>query len=365
MRTVHRVLRIGMHVIACVTMVFTATGCDFQPADLPVPGSGVGGPTYPLRIEFGNVLNLPQGAKVIADGVRVGQLTRVTLVDPVAAAPGGVARRGYAVADIVIRKSVRLPVGTTAELRQETPLGDVHIALTEPAKAGSGELEPGATIPLSDTAQSPSIEDILAGLSTFIGSGAVSDFQSIVRKMNAVMPRDPADTARVAGVLGSDLSDLGDHLNSVDALLDGLQATVNDGLQQNVPIFDDLLTPYGVQHTTDAVNAQIGVIFVLTSLGPLAPAATWLAPLLQSLDGTTRAVVPMLFGSHPLDTGSPSNMKQLVDLIQNKIIPFVERGPKVNMVDVTLAPSAGAAAMSPDEQTSRIVDALRMIGAVR
>lgn len=183
--------------------------------------------------------------------------------------------------------------------------------------------------------------------------------------MNAVMPRDPADTARIAGVLGSDLSDLGDHLNSVDALLDGLQATVNDGLQQNVPIFDDLLTPYGVQHTTDAVNAQIGVIFVLTSLGPLAPAAKWLAPLLQSLDGTTRAVVPMLFGSHPLDTGSPSNMKQLVDLIQNKIIPFVERGPKVNMVDVTLAPSVGAATMSPDEQTSRIVDALRMIGAVR
>ncbi|WP_433560313.1 MlaD family protein [Nocardia sp. CA-151230] len=355
--------RVARSMVAALT-VASAAGCGFQPADLPVPGAGVGGPTYTLRIEFANVLNLPQGAKVIADGVRVGQLTRVTLVDPVAAAGDRPARRGYAIADIAIRTSVRMPVGTTAELRQDTPLGDVHIALTEPSTPAGGELAAGATIPLADTTQSASIEDILAGLSTFVGSGAVSDLQSIVRQANAILPRDPADTARIAGILGSDLSDLGDHLGSIDAVLDGLQATVDDGLQKNAPVFDDLLTPYGVQHTTDAVNAEIGVIFVLTSLDPLAPAAKWLAPLLQSLDGSVRAVVPVLFGAHPLDTDSPSNLKRLVDLIQNRIIPFVDRGPKVDLVQVGVDPGAGAA-MSPDEQTSRILDTLRMIGVVR
>ncbi|GAB2443287.1 MlaD family protein [Nocardia tengchongensis] len=357
--------RIGLRALLISAVVLAVGGCDLQPADLPVPGSGVGGPTYHLRIEFTNVLNLPQGAKVIADGVRVGQLTGVTVVDPGIGTSNQLVHRGFVIADVAIRDSVRLPVGTTAELRQETPLGDVHIALTEPAKAAAAELAPGGTIPLADTTQSPPIEDILAGLATFVGGGAISDMQSIVRKMNAVLPQDPRDTARIAGVLGADLSDLGDHLNSVDSLLDGLQATVDDGLKKNVPILDDLLTDEGVQHTTDSVNAQIGVIFVLTALGPVAPAAEWLGPLLKSLDGATRSLVPVLFGAHPLDTDSPSNLKKLVDLIQNKIIPFVDRGPKVNVVDVGVTSPGAAPAMSAEEQTGRVIDTLRMIGVVR
>ncbi|MGY1898611.1 MlaD family protein [Nocardia gipuzkoensis] len=357
--------RAGARALVALTVVLAAAGCGFQPGDAPLPGAGVGGPTYHLRIEFADVLNLPQGAKVIADGVRVGQLTGVTLVDPFAATPNRPAHRGYVVADVVIRASVRLRTGTTAELRQETPLGDVHISLTEPKITTSGELEPGATIPLSDTTQSPPIEDILAGLSTFVGSGAVNDIQSIVREMNAVLPEDPRDTERIAAILGFDLIDLGDHLESVDAVLDGMRATVDDGLGQNLSTFDELLTPYGVQQTTDSVNAQIGVIFVLTALGPLAPSAQWLGPLLQSLDGTTRAVVPMLFGGRPLDTSSPSNLRQLVDLLHTRVIPFVERGPKVTLVDVTVSASSGVTALSPAEQNMRIIDTLRMIGAVR
>ncbi|MEU2042245.1 MlaD family protein [Nocardia niwae] len=357
--------QIGAPALAASIVLLATTGCGFRPGDVPVPGTGVSGPTYQLRIEFADVLNLPQGAKVIAGGVRVGQLIKVTLVDPVAATPDRPAHRGYVVADLALRSSVRLRVGTTAELRQETPLGDVHISLTEPDIETGGELEPGATIRLANTTQSPPIEDILAGLSTFIGSGAVADIQSIVRDMNGVLPADPRDTARVAGLLGSDLLDLGDHLESVDAVLDGLRATVEEGLGHNLSTVGELLNPYGVRQTSESINAQIGVIFVLTALGPLAPSAQWLGPLLQSLDGTMRAVVPMLFGGRPLDTESPSNLKRLVDLLHNKIIPFAEHGPKVNLVDVSIAPASAATALSPDEQSGRIVDTLRMIGAVR
>ncbi|WP_232236147.1 MlaD family protein [Nocardia sp. BMG51109] len=379
--------RFGVHAMLALAVLVSLTGCGFQPADVPVPGTGVDGPTYRLRIEFATVLNLPQGAKVIANGVRVGQLSGVTVVDPDTVNPDTVnpdtavpnptgepnpsgppnpsGTEGYVIADVDIRDAVRLPIGTTAELRQETPLGDVHIALTEPATQSAGRLEPGATIPLSNTTQSPPIEDILAGLSTFVGSGAVTDVQDIVRKMNGILPEDPRDTARLAGTLGADLTDLGGRLDSVDAVLDGLHTTVDDGVLKNTPFLDELLTPYGVQHTTDSVNAQIGVILVLTALGPLGPAAAWLGPMLHSLDGTVRAVVPMLFGSYPLDTGSPSNMKKLVELINNKIIPFADRGPKVNLVQATMAAPAPAASMPPEEQTGRIVDSLRMIGVVR
>ncbi|UGT54940.1 MlaD family protein [Nocardia asteroides] len=354
-----RLLRATVH--GLLVLLIMVAGCGFRPADLPVPGTGTGGPTYRLRIEFADVLNLPQGAKVIAAGVWVGRLTGVTLVDPVAATTDQAARPGYAVADVEIRQSVRLPVGTTAVLRQETPLGDVHIALTEPTEPSGATLTDGATIPLADTTQAPPIEDILASLSTFLGSGAVTDFQTIIRTANGLMPADPRDTARIAGVVGADLTDLGANLAAVDALLDGMEATVEEGMRQNLPMLDELLTPYGVDHTTDAVNAQIGVIFVLTALGPVAPSAQWLGPLLSSLDDTTRAVVPVLFGSSPLDTSAPSNMKTLVDLINTKLVPFGARGPKVDLVDVGLGPSTISAA----ERTGRIVDTLRMIGAVR
>ncbi|WP_245663073.1 MlaD family protein [Nocardia inohanensis] len=359
-----RLRRLGAHTALVLAVTVGATGCDFQPAELTVPGAGVDGPTYHLTIEFANVLNLPPGAKVFADGVRVGELTGLSLVDPVPATSTTPARQGYVVAEVVIRSSVRLPEGTTAALRQETPLGDVHIALRVPPDGSARALASGARIPLSRTEESVPIEDIFAGLATFVGSGAVTDFQSIVAKLNAILPDDPRETARIAGTLGADISDLGDHLNSVDALLDGIGATVDQGVLRNVPMLDELLSPYGAQHTIDTINAEIGIIFVLTALGPVAPSVRWLAPLVQSLDGTARAVVPMLFGSRPLDIGSPSNLKQVVDLVQNKIIPFVERGPKLDVTGV----STGArqpARLSPAEQTDRIVDTLRMIGVIR
>ncbi|MDR7170116.1 hypothetical protein J2W56_003867 [Nocardia kruczakiae] len=356
--------RICACALLAATLAASATACGFQPADIPVPGTGVGGPTYRLRIQFADVLNLPQGAKVIANGVRIGQLTHITVVDPAPATGTTAARKGYVIADVAIRTSVRLPVGTTAQLRQATPLGDVHIALTEPAHPSAGEIRPDATIPISDTRQQLPIEDILAQLATFVGSGAVHDIQNIVHTVNGIMPADPAVTARISDVLGSDLNDLAAHTDSIHQLVDGIQATVDEGLLNHTSTWDPLLTPDGVQHTTDVIRAEIGVVFVLTALGPFAPSTTWLGPVLDSTTAAARAVVPMLFGSAPLDTGSPSNMARLTNLLQSQIIPFAERGPKIDLVGVTVSPSP-APGMPPEEQTTRIVDALRMIGAVR
>lgn len=362
-------VRACVSALCAAAIALACTGCDVRPADIPIPGTGVSGPTYHLRIEFTDVLNLPQGAKVIADGVRVGQLTGVTLVDPLAASGTAPARQGYVIADVAIRDSVHLPVGTTAQLRQATPLGDVHIALTEPATSDAGPIRPESTIPLSDTRPSTPIEDILAQLATFVGSGAVHDIFDIVRTMNGVFPDDPHDTAHIADTLGSDLKNLAAHTDSIHDLISGIQATVDEGLLNNTQTWDPLLTPEGVQHTTDVMNAEIGVVYVLTALGPFTPSTTWLGPVLSSTSDALRSVVPMVFGSHPFDTGSPSNLKKLTDLIRNKIIPFTERGPKIDLVGIDV-PGADPAAppgpsMSTADRTDRIVDTLRMIGAVR
>ncbi|MEV6071416.1 hypothetical protein AB0L82_33130 [Nocardia sp. NPDC052001] len=52
-----------------------------------------------------------------------------------------------------IRASVRLPGDVTAELRQATPLGDVHIALLTDPNSRIAPMPAEATIPLSRTPQ--------------------------------------------------------------------------------------------------------------------------------------------------------------------------------------------------------------------
>ncbi|MEV0341822.1 MlaD family protein [Nocardia sp. NPDC050713] len=335
-----------------IVLSVTISGCAFDPAAIPVPGTTVSGDTYPLEIHFANVLNLPRGAKVMADGVEVGNLTGVEIRSPGRADEAGA---GYVVAHVNIMESVRLPTGTTAELRQATPLGDVHIALATAVGTSSSVLMPGATIELAQTSQAPQIEDTMAALASAIGSGVVDSFQDIVRQLDAVLPEDPARTAHTFNVLGQNIEDIAADLASVDNLLDGMIATT-DVFVENREKLNVMLTDDGRDHVVSVFDSVLQIIVITTLLGPIARNAVWLAPLVSGLDGVAKSVVPVLFSGNPLDVSASSNMKKLVDLIQNKLIPFAALGPKV---DVT------ATRVSETEQTDQIVEALRMIGAVR
>jgi phospholipid/cholesterol/gamma-HCH transport system substrate-binding protein len=66
-----------------------------------------------------------------------------------------------------------------------------------------------------------------------------------------------------------------------------------------------------------------------------------------------------------LDLQAPSNLNKLVALIREKVIPFADHGPKVNIVGVDIEGSPAVAELSNEGQVDRIIDTLRMIGAVR
>ncbi|WP_329411352.1 MlaD family protein [Nocardia vinacea] len=94
----------------CAAAVMLLGGCGFDPSSVPVPvpGASVAGPTYQVRIEFANALNLPKQAKVVANGARIGRLRSVTVVDPSAPDSGRID------ATVDISSSVQLPTTTTA-----------------------------------------------------------------------------------------------------------------------------------------------------------------------------------------------------------------------------------------------------------
>ncbi|WP_194820161.1 MlaD family protein [Nocardia sp. XZ_19_385] len=330
-------------------------GCAFDPSEVPIPGTTVSGDTYQVHIQFADALNLPPGAKVTANGVLVGNLDEIEIITPEMDRSGP--PTGYVRATVRISSSARLPTATTAQLRQATPLGDVHIALTTPVAATGATLTDGATIPIAATKPSPQVEDTMAGLATAVGGGTITNFQDIVRQLNRVFDENPAETARVFGVIGTDIIDVAGRLDSVDSLLEGLQATVGF-VQADRDILDRLLTDYGVEHVTANVNSAVQLVYVFSDLGPVSRSAAWLGPLVGALDATTTALVPALFGARPLDLNSPANLRKLMDLIQTKLIPFAQHGPKVDITAVTVGDA-------PGDQTAKMLEALRMIGAVR
>lgn len=342
-----------------LAVALTAGGCGFDPGRVPVPGTGITGGTYPIRIEFANVLNLPDQAKVIADGLQVGTVTGVQLVDA-GQAPG---ETGHVTVDAKIRKSVALPIGTTAELRQDTILGDIHVALTTPS-GGAGEpvLPSGGTIPLRQTKPPVQIEDAMASVAAFVQGGAVNQLQDIVDRMNRVLPADPRETARIAGVLGSDSRDLAGHLDRIDTFLNGLTTDV-DTVHNRAPLFGELLTGPAVAQVSAAITTFVGAIGIIGALGPVAHSLVWLAPLARSGDAAARAFVPLLFTNRPLDLSAPSNLNALVSLLRDKVIPLVQDGPKVNIRHVTVTPDG--APVSTGDQVQQIIGTLRMIGVVR
>ncbi|WP_280263479.1 MlaD family protein [Nocardia abscessus] len=344
--------------ITTVALALTG-GCGIDPATIEVPGTRVGGQTYQLHIQFADVLNLPPGAKVFANGVLVGNLDSVRIVDPGA----GDRRTGYAVVTLDITDSVKLPASTIAELRQATPLGDMHIALTSRPDDTGPLLASDATIPIHQTKQSRQVEDTLAGLATAMGSGAILDMQNVVRQLNTALPPDAADTARMFGVLGNDLRDVADNLGEVDSFLNGLDVNATTMLVDG-PLLNQLLDDYGVEHVTAVVSSIVGVLNIMSALGPVATQAAWLAPAIAGLDGAAHAMVPLLFTNRPLDLHAPSNLSKLTALIREKIIPFTEHGPKIDIVGATVA-DAAAPDVPREDKVQDILATLRMIGVVR
>lgn len=117
--------------LCCVALL---SACSIDPADLPIPGSYVAGDKYSLRIEFASVLNLPEKAKVIVEGVDAGVLDTVELVG------------STAVATVDLSADVQLPTDTVAELRQSSILGEIYISLQPPAdSSGAGSSSASGT----------------------------------------------------------------------------------------------------------------------------------------------------------------------------------------------------------------------------
>jgi virulence factor Mce-like protein len=238
------------------TLCLTVTSCSTNGiADLPLPAPGVGSGGYTITAVFDNALNVPSDAKVKLAGADVGQMDSM------------VARDYTAVTKLRIMDGVRLPKGSTAELRSATPLGDVFISLRPPADAGPNPplLKDGDVIGLQSTAAAATVESVLSSAAILINGGAVRNFTSIINglgratgnqgeafgsligKTNTLLERMNARTDQISDALTqtSQLAQVIDGKNQELSEVMANAAPATDVLAQNAAQVADLVDIVG------------------------------------------------------------------------------------------------------------------------
>ncbi|UQE73550.1 MULTISPECIES: MlaD family protein [unclassified Gordonia (in: high G+C Gram-positive bacteria)] len=173
----NRIKKAALGAVAVLTAV-SLTACSSLPGitveQIPLPSPGGLGSTYQLKAVFDNALNLPSQAKVRLNGTDVGEVT------------GIVAKNYQAEVTMDISDTTKLPVGTGAELRQATPLGDVFVALNPPRNADKGMMSPGQTLS-GETSAAATVEDLLISMTAQVDSGSVSALQNIFTELSTAL----------------------------------------------------------------------------------------------------------------------------------------------------------------------------------
>ncbi|MBY8856584.1 MlaD family protein [Nocardia sp. CA2R105] len=155
------------------TTAWTATGCSASLDTLPLPAPSVGSGSYSLTATFDNALNLPVKAKVRLDGADVGEVASMQ------------ADNYTAVVSMRIESGVRIPAGSTAELRSATPLGDVFVQLAPPPhpNPAAPDLGDGANISLPSTSAAATIEELLTRASLLVSGGAIENLTRLANNL--------------------------------------------------------------------------------------------------------------------------------------------------------------------------------------
>ncbi|WP_227983560.1 MCE family protein [Nocardia spumae] len=213
-----RTARRGTALAAVATVtVFGVGGCGMTLENVPMPKPGIGGPGYTVHAAFTDVLNLPDHAHVRIGGTDIGTVTGIETTD--------------FLADVrmQIRSDITLPRGTTAELRQATPLGDMSVAMTLPSAREAGPpLREGDTIGVDHTGTAASVEQLMMSVAMLVNGGGINQAAQITTQMNSMFAGRGPQLAHLLDEMTSVITALDQRTGDIDATLQGLNTLTGE-----------------------------------------------------------------------------------------------------------------------------------------
>jgi virulence factor Mce-like protein len=244
-----------------VGTVAVVAGCSSAPTltieqiPLPAPGGLTGGPT--INAVFTNALNLPTKAKVKLGGNDIGQVDKISTSDY------------QAHVKMTLKKGTDIPVGSTAQLRQATPLGDVFVALI-PSDNTSGLMQSGDTIPIEHTSAGASVEDLLVSASAFVDGGILNGATNVVHELSAAVGDHPEDVATVLRGFTTAVSRLSQNTDEINESLGNIESLTGDLARGRDQLSGSIAT---LGPVLALVNGQINnILSLVNKTGPVTAA---------------------------------------------------------------------------------------------
>lgn len=329
--------RRAAEILLAVAVVLIGAGCSVSPNDFPSARGGVAA-DYSITAQFENVMNLPTGADVVMNGIRVGEVQGLAAHDERVDVRLGLA------------EGTQVPAGSGAIIRQNTLLGDTYIALT-PDLESHGEprfMAPDAIITVEQTVAPPQLEDTIAVLAHFVNGGSIQKLQDTMATLNDVVP-STKEMRALSSTLAVDLGDLARNTASIDRFLNGMSASARS-LAGNADQWQPMFSPEGERYWDAVANKVISHIStLLPSVGTIFSGGLWLAPMLDSLGETVWAF-------RGDEQSVPVAAKRLDHFLRTTLLPWVE-GPSINIASVS---TPDGDQLIDDSKTI-----LRMLGAIR
>ncbi len=244
---------------------------------LPAPSGDRDG--YDLILQFDSVLNLPNRARVVMDGVTVGTVTDVDIVE------------NWVDVTARIDSGVVVPSDIRGVLQQPTVLGDVFLALERPngGETTAPPLASGDIVPIGRTSSPPQIEDTIASLANFVASGSIQRAQNTLIDLNRVAETSDVELSRVVGQVSANLSGLADNLDAVDLALGGL-ADTSAVLGGKRSAFEYWFSPAGMLGFDRATQVTSRLSVMMPSIGSVYSGGFWLVPMLTRVGDAMGAV---------------------------------------------------------------------------
>lgn len=324
--------------IAVLLAAITATlaACSANPANLPMP-SDLARNGYPLTVEFANALNLPAGAKVSFDGAAVGSVRSIDLTENSVAV------------GVDIRPGVAIPADSTATITSDTVLGDAYVKIERQQNAtNSAALEPNSRITREHTVSPAPLEDTLAVLANFLGTGSVQRIQQTIGELNAALPPTTDEVRKVAGTMAVDVRSLAAATADIDRMLAGVDG-ITQALNRHAADLELIFDPHSMKLWANLrlLVANIGIL--LPSVGSVYTGGNWLVPMIDSIATTIDEASGT--GAGLVTTGA-----NLQHFLRTTLLPLLSK-PSVDVTSIVTADG--------NEQLDTVANLLRMLGAVR
>ncbi|MGW5229852.1 MCE family protein [Nocardia niigatensis] len=202
--------------LTAATLIST-TGCAVTVDNLPMPKPGLGAPGYTIHAAFADALNLPDHAHVKIGGTDIGVVTKIKSTNFIADV------------QMLIRDDIRLPSGTTVELRQATPLGDMFVAMTLPSPQEAGDpLRDGDTIGTDHTAAGASVEQLMMSISLLLNGGGINQAAKITGQMNSMFAGPAPELSHLITEMTAAIGALNARTGDIDQVLGGMNSLAGE-----------------------------------------------------------------------------------------------------------------------------------------